>query len=279
MAVSRSSTKSSTKATPAPKSSATTEYSGIKKRSGAKKPPPADRKHKQSKPSKPAERTMYIVTRETIDYHNDPRGGLQDNDIVGIFPSRNKANKAARADLLNEWNMDFFESYEVEEEDGLVTVTAICPEGEEMTVTVKEAPNKMSLGPKKFSKSAARKVYYVTRESIDYHNDRHGSIQDTAVVGTFFSRKEANQAARADLLNEWNMDFFESYEVEEEDGLVKVTAVCPEGEEMTVTVEEGQLDEGHDEESDEEEDEGPDEESDEEDEGPDEESEESDEGF
>jgi len=163
--------------------------------------------------------------------------------------------------------MDFFESYEVEEEDGLVTVTAICPEGEEMTVTVEEAPNKMSLGPKKSSKSAMRKVYHVTRETIDYHNDSRGGIQDTAVVGTFFSRKEANQAARADLLNEWNMDFFESYEVEEEDGLVKVTAVCPEGEEMTVTVEEGQLDEGHDEESDEEEDEGPDEESEESDEG------------
>jgi len=223
---------------------------------------------------------MYIVTRETIDYHNDPRGGLHDNDIVGIFSSRNEANKVARKDLLNDWSMDFFESYEVEEEDGFVTVTAICPEGEEMTVTVKEAPNKMSLGPKKSSKSAMRKVYYVTRESIDYHNDRYGSIQDTAVVGTFFSRKEANQAARADLLNEWNMDFFESYEVEEEDGLVTVTAVCPEGEEMTVTVEEGELDEGHDEESNEEPDEGVDEESDEEsDEGPDEESEESDEGF
>jgi hypothetical protein len=209
---------------------------------------------------------MYIVTRETIDYHNDPHGGLHDNDIVGIFSSRNEANKAARTDLLNEWDMDFFESYEVEEEDGLVTVTAICPEGEEMTVTVKEAPNKMSLGPKKSSKLTMRKVYYVTRESIDYHNDCHGGIHDTDVVGTFFSREEANQAARTDLLNDWNMDFFVSYEVEEEDGFVKVTAVCPEGEEMTVTVEEGQLDEGPDEESVEEGqlDEGPDEESDEE---------------
>jgi len=211
---------------------------------------------------------MYIVTRETIDFHNDPRGGLQDTAVVGIFSSRNEANKVARTDLLNDWNMDFFESYEVEEEDGFVTVTATCPEGEEMTVTVKEAPNKMSLGAKKSSKSTMRKVYYVTRESIDYHNDPNGGIQDTDVVGTFFSRKEANQAARADLLNDWNMDFFESYEVEEEDGLVKVTAICPEGEEMTVTVEEGQLDEGSDEESDES-DEGPDEESDEE----------SDEGF
>src|ERR1700731_1784182 len=106
MAVSRSSTKGSTKATPAPKSSATTEYSGIKKRSGAKKPPPAARKQKQSKPSKPSkpvERTMYIVTREKIDYHNDPRGGIHDNDIVGIFSSRNEANKVARKDLLNDW--------------------------------------------------------------------------------------------------------------------------------------------------------------------------------
>jgi hypothetical protein len=253
MAVSRSSTKSSTKSTPAPKSSATTNYSGIKKRSGAKKPPPA----------KPAERTMYIVTRETIDYHNDPRGGMQDNDVVGIFSSRNEANKAARTDLLNDWNMDFFESYEADEEDGLVTVTAVCPEGEEMTVTVKEAPNKMSLGQKKSSKSGMRKVYHVTRETIDYHNDHNGGIQDTAVVGTFFSRKEANQAARTDLLNDWNRDFFESYEVDEEDGLVTVTAVCPEGEEMTVTVEEGQLDEGSDEESDEESGEELDEESDE----------------
>jgi len=195
---------------------------------------------------------MYIVTRETIDYHNDPHGGLQDTATVGIFSSRNEANKTARTDLLNDWNVGFFESYEIEEEDGLVTVTAICPEGEEMTVTVKEAPNKMSLGPKKSSESATRKVYYVTRETIDYHNDPRGGLQDTAVVGTFFSRKKANQAARADLLNDWNMDFFESYETEEEDGLVTVTAICPEGEEMTVTVEEGQLDERSDEESDEE---------------------------
>jgi hypothetical protein len=201
---------------------------------------------------------MYIVTRETIDYHNNPRGGLHDTAIFGTFSSRNEANKAARTNLLNDWDMDFFESYEVEEEDGLVTVRASCPEGEEMTVKVEKARNKMLPGPKS-SKSAMRKVYHVTRETIDYHNDCHGDIQDTALVGTFFSRKEANQAARTDLLNDWDKDFFESYEVEEEDGLVKVTAVCPEGEEMTVTVEEGRLNEGSDEESDEESDEGSDE--------------------
>lgn len=251
MGVSRSCTKS----TPALKSSATTEYSGIKKRSGAQK--------SSSIRSKPAEPTTYIVTRETIDYHNDRHGGLQDTYVVGFFSSRNEANKAARADLLNEWSIDFFESYEIEEDDGLVTVTAICPEGEEMTVTVQEAPNKMAVGAKKSSKSTMQKVYYVTRKTIDYHNDYHGGIQDTAVVGTFSSRKEANEVARKDLLNDWNMDFFESYEVEEEDGLVQVTALCPEGEEMTVTVKEGHLDEEPDEEPEEESDEGPDEESDE----------------
>ena len=89
---------------------------------------------------------------------------------------------------------------------------------------VEEAPNKMSRSPKKSSKSTIRKVYHVTRETIDCYEDN----KDTAVVGTFFSRKKANLAARTDLLNDWDMDFFESYEVEEEDGLVKVTAVCPE---------------------------------------------------
>ena len=252
MGVSRSSTKS----TPAPKSSATTEYSGIKKRSRTQQ--------SSSAKSKPVERTTYIVTRETIDYHNDRHGGLRDTDVVGIFSSRNEANKAARADLLSEWDEDFFESYEVEEgDDGLVAITAICPEGEEMTVTVQEAPNKISLGPKKISESAMPKVYHVTRKTIDYHNDYHGGIQDTAIVGTFPTRKEANQVARADLLSEWSMDFFESYEVEEEDGLVQVKAICPEGEEMTVTVKEGQLDEEPDKESGEESDEGSDDESDE----------------
>src|SRR6266516_1871552 len=114
--------RSSTKSTPAPESSTTTKRSGIKKPSRAKKPPPASRKHKQVK------RTTYIVTRKTTDYHNDFRGGLQDTAIVGTFSSRNEANKAARTNLLNNWNADFFESYEVEEEDGLITVRAICPE-------------------------------------------------------------------------------------------------------------------------------------------------------
>lgn len=207
------------------------------------------------------ERTIYIVTRETIDYHNDSNGGLRDKEIVGTFTSRNEANEAARINLLGEWDRDFFESYEVEEEDGLVTVSATCPEGEEMSVSVERMRNKISLGPKS-SNPLKRKIYHVTRETIDYHNDYYGGLRDTAVVGTFFSRKKANQAAREDLLNDWDIDWFESYEVDEEDGLVTVTAVCPEGEEMTVTVEEGELNEGHGEDIDEDSDEESDEDSD-----------------
>lgn len=85
---------------------------------------------------------------------------------------------------------------------------------------------------------AGKKRYHSWVKSSNNHNDCDGGTKDTAAVGTLFSREEANQAARTDLLNDWNMDSFVSYEVEEGDGLVGVTAVYLEGEEMMVTVEE-----------------------------------------
>lgn len=207
---------------------------------------------------------MYVVSRETIDYHNDPSGGLHDTEIIGTFSSRHEANKVARTNLLNEWDEDFFETYDIEEENGLVTVTATCPEGEEMTVTVEKVRTKMSRGPPpKSSEPDAQKVYIVKRETIDYHNDPDGGVHYTKIVGTFSSRKEANQAARKDLLNSWDKSVFESYDVEEENGLVTVTATFPEGEEMTVTVEESQLSEGFNGESNKDLDEDSDEETDE----------------
>ena len=54
------------------------------------------------------------------------------------FSSREKANKAARANLLCEWDEDCFESYEVHKDNnGLVIVTADCPDGEVRTVRVR----------------------------------------------------------------------------------------------------------------------------------------------
>jgi hypothetical protein len=192
--------------------------------------------------------TLYLVTRETIDYHNDPSGGLHGTEKIGTFSSLEEANEVARTNLHKEWDKDYFESYEVKEEDGFVTVTAGCPEGEEMIVRVEEVRKKISSGPK-YSKS---KVYTVTRQIIDHRHDRDGSFYCNDIAGAFSSRREANEAALTNLLNQWGRDFFSYYDVQKMGGLVSVTALCPDGKEMRVTVEEHQLQEGPDEESQEE---------------------------
>src|SRR5690242_15195994 len=96
-----------------------------------------------SKPNKKVakQKTLYHVLRETIDYHNDPNGGLQDTEIRGTFTSLLDANDAVRNDLLSDWGRDFFTEYEEDIEDGMLKIHSICPEGEEMNVyiDIKEA--------------------------------------------------------------------------------------------------------------------------------------------
>nr|OBT79663.1 hypothetical protein VF21_01264 [Pseudogymnoascus sp. 05NY08] len=86
----------------------------------------------------PEELRVYHVSRHTIDYHNDPNGGMQYTVIKGTFLSLLKANECARRDLLDEWDEDFFEEYEETVHNGMVTIKTSCPEGEEMTVNVEK---------------------------------------------------------------------------------------------------------------------------------------------
>ncbi|OBT89597.1 hypothetical protein VE02_01740 [Pseudogymnoascus sp. 03VT05] len=86
----------------------------------------------------PEELPVYHVSRHTIDYHNDPEGGMQYTAIKGAFLSLMKANECARRDLLDEWDEDFFEEYEETVHDGMVTIKTSCLEGEEMTVSVEK---------------------------------------------------------------------------------------------------------------------------------------------
>lgn len=149
-----------------------------------------------------------------------------------------EANQAARADLLNTRDKDLFKSYEVRDENGFVKVTASCPEGEEMRVIVEEVRSKRSPCPPKSSKAAERNVYCITLKAIDYQINPCGIIYNNDIIGVSPSLKYANDYARTELLNRWGHDFFNSYEIEKKDGLIRVTALCPEGEEMRVVVEE-----------------------------------------
>ena len=178
------------------------------------------------------------MTRQTIDHNKDPNGSLRDTSKIGTFSSLDEANQAARADLLNTRDKDLFKSYEVRDENGFVKVTASCPEGEEMRVIVEEVRSKRSPCPPKSSKAAERNVYCITLKAIDYQINPCGIIYNNDIIGVSPSLKYANDYARTELLNRWGHDFFNSYEIEKKDGLIRVTALCPEGEEMRVVVEE-----------------------------------------
>ena len=117
------------------------------------------------------------------------------------------------------------------DEDGLVSIHAICPEGEEMNVTVTAEQSSIDLN------NAAGGLYQVISSTVDYHNDPSGGAQESEIVGTFDTLEEANEEAREHLLNTWDRDFFDEYEEEvDNDGLVSIHALCPEGETMDVEV-------------------------------------------
>ncbi|KFY96161.1 hypothetical protein V500_02556 [Pseudogymnoascus sp. VKM F-4518 (FW-2643)] len=233
---------------PTPKAAPTTQNNGIKK---------------VTPPSKGAEQHIYVVTRQIV----DPYNCHDSHEIRGTFKSLAAANAAARKDLISDWDKDYFETYEIEEVSGMVHIVAACPEGKEMVVMVEKAEVKKGAAKKAADKTNAAEnnavknavknvtivvppppkeitMYQVTRHTIDYHHDYNGGLQDTDIQGSYLSRKKANAVARRNLLDDWDRDFFEEYEEEVVGGLVTITAVCPEGEEMTVSVVEGKLDIG-----------------------------------
>jgi hypothetical protein len=75
-----------------------------------------------------------------------------------------------------------------------------------------------------------------------YHVLRH-TVQEfgegTEIQGVYWSLEEANQAARTNLTDEWDLSFFDEYteEEDEDDGSVVIEATCPEGETMRVYIE------------------------------------------
>jgi hypothetical protein len=66
------------------------------------------------------------------------------------------------------------------------------------------------------------------------------TLQSTEVRGVYPTLEGANDAAREDLLGAsgWDRDFFEKYKSRKVGKFVQVKARCPEGEVMTVSVEE-----------------------------------------
>jgi hypothetical protein len=103
---------------------------------------------------------------------------------------------------------------------------------------------------------AGQYMYHVTREN---RYDRFGD--STEIRGTYWTVREANEAARRDLTDEWDVGFFDVYremktddcsdydgdeghvseddedDENQEEVPIKIRALCPEGEVMIVRVE------------------------------------------
>lgn len=129
----------------------------------------------------------------------------------------------------------------------MVCVDALCPDGGTMFVRIEKTE---VYGVGVANRSAAQKpivgapleitVYHVSRHSIDPHNEFDGGMEDTEIRGTYLSLAKANEAARGDLMEEFDMDYFEEYEETVSNGMVTIRAVGLEGEE-NVYVEKGVL--------------------------------------
>ncbi|KAJ7492090.1 hypothetical protein FB451DRAFT_516184 [Mycena latifolia] len=156
-------------------------------------------------PSSKTDAYIYHVIRHTDDQYKG-----DETEIRGTYATLEEANAVAHVDLTKEWSMDFFETYEVEMDDGMVSVTAECPEGEIMSVYVerKAALNLLS-GRAKEKKSAVHhcepapaleNVWIIMQTDFAHHTDEEGS-SDIACYTVYGSVREANEAARDALFN------------------------------------------------------------------------------
>ncbi|KAJ7675853.1 hypothetical protein DFH06DRAFT_1170764 [Mycena polygramma] len=156
-------------------------------------------------PSTNTDAYIYHVMRHTDDRHN----GGEDTEIRGSYATLKEANAAARVDLTKEWDLNFFESHEVEvDSDGMVSVTAECPEGEIMSVFIEKKKVAQSVAKVVQKKSTAqeadipvlKEVWIITQTDYEHHTDEEGR-SSIAVSTVYESLREANEAARYALLD------------------------------------------------------------------------------
>ncbi|WWC59095.1 uncharacterized protein I303_101643 [Kwoniella dejecticola CBS 10117] len=200
-------------------------------------------------------RPLYQVFRDGIDYHNDPSGGAQDSELRGSYGDYEEAKRAAKKDLTDEWDKDFFETYaEVENggQTGLFQVNATCPEGEVMTVYIKKVdrpvppsendsvstqttqqavmnadkaktPTQKTNTPTSNTStnstipSTGATIYHVFRHGSNDHQDSSGDTEGTKLRNSWWTYEAAVGSAKEDLIREYgSRDAFTEYHEEEE---------------------------------------------------------------
>ncbi|KAJ7640965.1 hypothetical protein FB45DRAFT_1053619 [Roridomyces roridus] len=153
---------------------------------------------------------IYHVMRHTDDHHN----GGSDTQVRGMYTTLKEANAAARVE---------------EDDEGMVSVEAECPEGEMMSVYIekKKAPKGLTKAPtsKPKAKTSAEKpaapkdVWVIMQTDYVHHTDEKGRSH-LASSDAYGSLLEANEAGRSILCEtcgfEEDDDELEDIEMNEE---------------------------------------------------------------
>ncbi|KFZ17873.1 hypothetical protein V501_01504 [Pseudogymnoascus sp. VKM F-4519 (FW-2642)] len=187
-------------------------------------------------PPKAVEEQSYVVLRRSNT--DEVKNILGPSEIVGTYKTLGDANTVARDYLIKGPGRENFELCEVKEVNGMVEAFAKSHDGyQEVGVVVHKntAPSsKMTAAPT----SAKQYTYTVTRETIDprYQDG------DFEIIGTYETLAAANAVARNNMIEEWGVEYFDDFfEVQEVDGRVRVDAVCPDGESMSVRIEKTEI--------------------------------------
>ncbi|KZP14076.1 hypothetical protein FIBSPDRAFT_868683 [Athelia psychrophila] len=167
---------------------------------------------------------MYHVLRHCSD---------EGAELRGSYWTVEEANAAARRDLLNEWDRDDFDMYDVtSDSDGMVDIEANIPDGQNMHVYIqkKRAP----LPPKSKTSSsnkrgrvmasdadpdvhphalAPKHIWIIMQTDYEHHTDEQGRCH-LASYTSFVSLSEANKAARDLLLEAAGIEDEEEMDVE-----------------------------------------------------------------
>jgi hypothetical protein len=104
--------------------------------------------------------------------------------------------------LPDEWSLDFFEEYRETTKDGMVSVKAMCPEGEAMSVYIrkKEMKNPPAKSLASTNQTAQPStVWIVLQTDYAHHTDEEGRSH-VASSTAYDDLEDANAAARELLL-------------------------------------------------------------------------------
>ncbi|KAM5350318.1 hypothetical protein ACJ41O_006823 [Fusarium nematophilum] len=180
---------------------------------------------------------LHHTTLTVIDYHEDPSGATRSVYVLGTHGTLEAAKAFATSALQGlKYEPNDFAEYAVRSTepwkhgDG-VLVFARAPAGQVFFIGINTTPNNESLPASPDGAvvlpQGADLLHYVLQTTIDYNQDRTGSVQSMEIEGSYVHRDDALAAARRCL----DPEQFVEYDVRESE---EMAGQWPFGEDVVV---------------------------------------------